>query len=63
MVTDTDNDTDNDNDTDTWFIVKATDPYTRTIPFSTTFDDLIDDVHCSATLLSYTVIIHHIHTV
>ena len=55
-------------DTDTWLIVKTTDPYTRTelrgggggwgggeriLHFSTIFDDLMDDVHCSAYLYHF----------
>ena len=63
---------DTDTDTDTWFIVKATDPYTRRelgggaegggggeriLHFSTIFDDLMDDVHCSAHFYHFTLYI------
>ena len=59
-----------DTDTDTWFIVKATDPYTRRelgggggggeriLHFSTIFDDLMDDVHCSAYFYHFTLYSH-----
>ena len=56
-------------DADTWFIVKATDPYTRRelggggggeriLHFSTIFDDLMDDVHCSAYFYHFTLYSH-----
>ena len=56
--------TDTDTDTDTWFIVKATDPYTsmgwgrgeRILHFSTIFDDLMDDAHCSAYFLPFHIV-------
>ena len=58
-----------DTDTDTWFIVKATDPYTRRelggggggeriLHFSTIFDDLMDDVHCSVYFYHFTLYSH-----
>ena len=65
-----------DTDTDTWFIVKATDPYTRLelggvggggggeriLHFSTIFNDLMDDVHCSAYIYHFTLHSHE-HTI